>query len=465
MKKAIVIFLVSLLLAALAVGLLALRLHLVENGSVVLRDGKLVAVPDVGYRFDGWSNGKREEALPLLENLLAKPIFVEDRLRLPSIRIETERGKEITSKETYLTCTVSISAEGDLSFDGVTARIKGRGNSTLGLDKKPYKIKFDEKISLLGEDKAKEWTLIANHMDYSLMRNYLAYKVGEALGLPYTTSANFVDVYVNGEYMGVYLVCEQVEVGKNRVDIEDSLTVDETGYLLELDARAPQEGVEGINYFYSKAGGVPYAIKSPDTEDEAFTADRVSFIKNYVDAAYDALLGTDYAEVCRYLDVDTFVNGYILDELMKTTDIGFSSFYLYRDAGGKLSRGPIWDYDLAAGNSVAAGAVSPSGIYAGTANPWYARLLTFPEFRSAVGTRLAETRGTVTETVAGAFDMADSYYDCLVRNFKKWDILGQYTMEYASREVCEIETLDGQLAYLKGWLLESLSYLEGVYVK
>ena len=465
MKKAIVIFLVILLLAALAVGLLALRLHLVENGSVVLRDGKLVAVPDVGYRFDGWSNGKREEALPLLENLLAKPIFVEDRLRLPSIRIETEGGKEITSKETYLTCTVSLSAESAFSFEGVTARIKGRGNSTFGFDKKPYKIKFDEKISLLGEDKAKEWTLIANHMDYSLMRNYLAYKVGEALGLPYTTSAEFVDVYVNGEYRGVYLLCEQIEVGRGRVDIEDSLEVAETGYLLELDARAPGEGEEGVDYFYSLAGALPYAIKSPDTEDEKFTPERVAFIKSYVDAAYTALLGSDYAEVSRYLDVDTFVNGYILDELFKTTDVGFSSFYLYRDAGGKLSRGPIWDYDLAAGNSVAAGAISPSGIYAGVANPWYARLLTFPEFRSAVGARLAEMRGTVTETLAGAFDMADSYYDCLVRNFQKWDILGQYTMEYTSKEVSEIETYEGQLAYLEDWLLDSLSYLEGEYVK
>ena len=464
MKKIIFYSAGIILFIGITVGLFALRFHLFPSGRVVVRDGKLVAVPDVGYEFESWSNGFEEAEAPFFKNLFAKPSFRRVRLDLPMLVIETEHGKEIESKETYLNCTVSLTADGELSFDGVTARVKGRGNSTFGLDKKPYKLKFDEKISVLGEDKAKEWTLIANHMDYSLIRNHIAYSLGETLELPYTTSANFVDVYVNDEYMGVYLLCEQVEVGKSRVDIEDSLEVDETGYLIEYDARAPEEGKEGIDYFYSRAGSLPYAIKSPDTEDELFTEKRVTFIKNYVNEAYDALLSGNYSEVCRYIDIDTFINGYILDELLKTTDIGFSSFYLYKDAGGKLSRGPVWDYDLAIGNSVHEGAASPESIYAGAVNPWYAELITYPEFRQAVAERLIEKEDEIKETFAKSIDLAKSYSRSFERNFDKWnDLLGNHCFDLTAREICEIKTQDGQLAYLEDWLGRSLAYMTKEY--
>lgn len=465
MKKLLSIFSGVLFLLLCAVAFIAFKFVTVENGQYAYQDGQLMAIPDEGYRFDSWSGGDGDAKATLSKILFEKPSFVPVQLELPIIQIETENNKKIVSKEEYLKCTVSLSADEENSFRGVTGKIKGRGNSTFGLDKKPYKIKFDEKISLLGEDKAKEWTLIANHMDYSLLRNYIAYTVGTALELEYTTSANFVDVYVNGEYMGVYLICEQIEVGKSRVNIEDSLEAEETGYLLELDARAPAEGVLGVDYFYSNAGAQPYAIKSPDTEDEKFTTERVSYIQQYINDSYNALLGTDYSEVCRYIDVDTFVNGYILDELLKTTDVGFSSFYLYKDAGKKLCRGPIWDYDLAIGNSVVADAVSTESIYAGAVNPWYARLLTFPEFRSAVGARLSEMNEVITRTIDNAFSLSDSYKNSFLRNFSKWDILGKYSMDYTSREVCEIETFDGQLAYLKKWLYKSLAYLNECYVK
>ena len=461
MKKKLFISIgIVVLVIGLIIGFFALRFSNVDNGKIALRKGKLTAEADVGYKFVSWSNGEEAREISFsLKNLFSKPKFTKEKLDLPIISIETEKNKEIKSKETYLNCTVSLSADEELSFDGVSGRIKGRGNSTFLHDKKPYKIKFDEKISVLGEGEAKEWTLIANHMDYSLIRNYLAYSVGDALGLEYTTSANFADVYVNGEYLGVYLICEQIETGKIRVNIEDDLEAEETGYLIELDARAPDEGEEGIDYFYSKAGSQPYAIKSPDTEDEAFTSDRVAFIKNYVDSAYTALLGTDYSEVCKYLEIDTFVNGYILDELFKTTDVGFSSFYLYKDAGGRLCRGPIWDYDLAAGNTVQEVAENPSSVYAGAVNPWYSRLLTFPEFREAVAKRLDETEQIIKLTLDEGFAFAETSKASLERNFERWDILGKFSMEYTSRTVCELKTYDEQLAYLKNWLNESLNAL------
>lgn len=461
LKRILKICSLVILAVGIPIGAFFLRSHFIDNGRLAIRGGRLVAVPDVGYKFDSWSNGEENADAPFFKNLFAKPRFVIERLDFPAIVIETEGNKKIKSKEEYLDCTVTLLSDENNSFESEKARIKGRGNSTFGLDKKPYKIKFDEKIPMLGEGAAKEWTLIANHMDYSLMRNYIAYTLGDTLGLEYTTSCHFVDVYVNGEYMGVYLLCEQIEVKKHRVEIEDSLDTEETGYLLELDARAPDEGREGRDYFYSLAGTLPYAIKSPDTEDELFTSERVEYIKSYLDASYGALLGNDYSEVCRYLDIDTFVDGYILDELLKTTDVGFSSFYLYKDAGGKLSRGPIWDYDLAIGNSIQPNAKSPKSIYAGEVNPWYSRLLSFPEFREAVAKRLSEKKAEIEKTLDDAYLFAEKFERSFERNFDKWDdLLGNYCFEdITSREICTIETLDGQIEYLKSWLSLSLEFL------
>ena len=216
MKKFLLICFSILLLVCSALGFATFKLLGVKNGSYVKRDGKISIIADNGYCFESWSGGDKDEAVTLFRFLFEEPLFVRERIDLPVMLITTENNKRIESKEEYLNCSVDLLAEETLSFEGISARIKGRGNSTFGLDKKPYKLKFDEKISILGEDKAKEWTLIANHMDYSLMRNYLAYTVGDVLGLEFTTSANFVDVYVNEEYMGVYLLCEQVEVGKKQ---------------------------------------------------------------------------------------------------------------------------------------------------------------------------------------------------------------------------------------------------------
>ena len=218
MKKVIISFLlsVSFLCCVLICGF-AVRFNMFENGRIEVRGSSLVAVADVGYEFASWSNGETEESIPIFSNLFLRPSFVPMTTSFPIISINTENSESITSKEKYINCTVSVNGI-DPSLDGASARIKGRGNSTFGYDKKPYKIKFDEKTAFLGEAEAKEWTLIANHMDYSLMRNYLAYNVGAALdGLKYTTSVRFAAVYVNGEYRGLYTVCEQIETGRSRI--------------------------------------------------------------------------------------------------------------------------------------------------------------------------------------------------------------------------------------------------------
>jgi len=469
MKKKIILFSLSFLLFISAVfSIYYIRLALIKNGSVSLVDGKLVATPDVGYVSVGWSNGESSAEIPYspFKILFVTPIFEKEKLSLPVISIDTEMNQAVLSKEDYVNCDISISnTEAQFSFEGSSARIKRRGNSTYANEKPPYKIKFDEKIGLFGGEEAKEWTLIANHMDYSLMRNYIAYELGAELeNLDTTTKTRYAELYLNGEYLGLYLVCEQVEAGKGRVDISEELDTTDTGYLIELDARAPSEGVEMQDYFVANDGN-NYAIKSPDTEEDEFTVGHVEFIRDYVNSALAALDSKDWNSVCGLIDIESFVDGYILDEIMHTVDVGFSSFYIHKDAGGKLVRGPIWDYDLSCGNTVALNANDPQSFYARTNNVWYSKLLEYTEFSQLVAERLDEKGDSLLGIINGCFEYADTYRDAFERNFEKWQILGVHEMEYTSPEVCAIDSLDGQLNYLKNWLSESLAHLRSSYTK
>ena len=157
----------------------------------------------------------------------AEGAYAEDKYQpitnLPTIFIDTENGVEITSKEEYVNAVVTVrGAEDDaVNITEVAAEIRGRGNSTWGMDKKPYRLKFNKKIQFMGnEAKEKNWVLLANYADKSLLRNALAFETARNLfDFAFTPSVTFVDVVLNGVNIGSYLVTDQVEVKEKRVAI------------------------------------------------------------------------------------------------------------------------------------------------------------------------------------------------------------------------------------------------------
>jgi hypothetical protein len=300
----------------------------------------------------------------------------------PEMHIDVEGGQEIVSKEEYLSCKITIDDE-EYPVEDVDAGIRGRGNSTWAEPKKPYNLKFDKKIDLFGMGSAKKWVLLANSMDPTLCRNYFALGLAEVLGCPYTSQSRFVNLYVNGEYRGLYQLCEKVEIGKERVNIDDDTSKEEFGFLVQLDERAPQQGTEGVDYFM--VGGKCYEIEDPEVEPN-----QVQFIKDRMQEAWDALHSGDWGTVQAYLDTDTFVSTYLVEEFFNDVDVDFSSFYLFRDAGGRLSSGPIWDFDLSAGNTDRYDRVYYSGLFVAKNSVWYSELLKYPEFREAVSEKLFE---------------------------------------------------------------------------
>lgn len=257
---------------------------------------------------------------------------------LPTVIVNTEKAKDITSKETYLNSNVYIVSEGGknlLSTSGTG--IKGRGNASWGFPKKPYKIHFADKQSPLGAPAHdRKWTLINNYGDKTLMRNILAFEVSRRIGMAYTPFCAPVDVVINGEYQGCYQLCDQVEVGVNRVPAKD-------GYLIEIDAYNYTEDV----YFYSSKG-MPVSVHYPDSE--TITSAQKSFIQTFFGSMETAVFSSNYKDATngyrKYLDLDSFLQNFIVGEFCGNTDT-YWSVYMYKDGSqGKLFSGPSWDYDL-----------------------------------------------------------------------------------------------------------------------
>ena len=439
----------------------------------IIPEPALTPAPSLGYRFTGWKESGASEffdfSAPIEKETILNACFVIDYLELPVMTINTTDNAPIVSKEEYLDCNASVSnAEEQYEFDSLGGKIKGRGNSTWSMPKKPYKLKFNQKIDLFGNGAAKTWTLIANYADPSMIRNYLAYSLGKAIGSDFVTETQFIDLFVNGEYMGVYLVCEQVEAGETRVNIDIDYDDVNTGYLLELDFYAPEEGVEDVDWF--RVNYQPYGIKSPDVENANFTSAHIDYIKGYLSDAYDACSSMDIDQINNYIDVDSLFETYFIHELFNMYDVGNSSFYLYKDKDSKLKFGPLWDFDGTAGNYPV-----ERGFYSGydtlwaynndfMLNPWYYKLFSCQAIKDQFAVKLKEFYIIASEGINHYCELAlEQQPQSVHRNYEKWQTLGHYVWPNPD-ELVAIDTWEGQVEYLRQWLLKSLDYMYNQYV-
>ena len=200
---------------------------------------------------------------------------------LPTIYIDTYNRQAVTSKTTYVYAKMMYVDDGQVvQYDSL--QIRGRGNSTWNLAKKPYRIKFHESTKFLGKGyaKNKSLTLLANHADKSLLRNAVTFTLGDYLGQDFSPAAHFVDLVLNGTYLGNYQVSDQVNVDNKRVEIfeqEEEATDSSNitgGYLVEIDGFGTSEKV-----YFRTGKNLIVSVKSPD-EDIINTAQK-NYIKQY----------------------------------------------------------------------------------------------------------------------------------------------------------------------------------------
>ena len=380
---------------------------------------------------------------------------------MPVLHINTY-GKNITSKEEYIPGLVTIDNVNDaFALEDAEIEIRGRGNySWSSTEKKSYRIKFAEKTNLLGQGNGpcRSWTLLAVHCDQSMLRTAAAFYFGRSLsGLDFVSSATFAKVYLNDEFLGVYQVSDQMQVNQYRVNVDDSPNEEyEIGFLVELDRNAYELPVsDGYN---------TYEIKS-----DIHSTLHYVYVEESLIYAYEAVLGGDKQEIEELIDLDSVVDSYLVEELLKNLDVGWGSFYMWQEAGGKLHFGPVWDFDLSAGNADPNDGnpafSAPQYLYVGSSkynysqsNSWFVTLMQYDWFRELVKERWNEVVGIANELPRYVRAVAELYSEEFDENFERWPIFGQQI----NREPAAIRKLknhDEHAEYLAKWLETRIAWL------
>lgn len=252
---------------------------------------------------------------------------------LPHIIITTDETlTEIPDKVNYKKADFSL--EGFDEYEDISRRIdiRGRGNSSWGFPKKPYRVKFDKKVSLCGLPAAKNYVLLANYTDPSLLQFALATRIGDILELPYTNSVVPVDVTLNGVYKGSYMLTNKPGINAGSVDIDEDNSI-----MWELDI-----AYDGDLQFRSPLFDLPVMVADPDMDEETFEMWKQDFI-DMEKGCYEGRPGD-------YFDLDIFARYLLVYEIMGVSEIGFpKSVKFFKTKGGKYIMGPIWDFDVAMG--------------------------------------------------------------------------------------------------------------------
>ena len=397
---------------------------------------------------------------------------------LPSVNIQTSKSPEniieYGVKDEAVKTSV-ILKDGSImhqDYDSI-GQLKIRGNATTAYAKKPFQLKLASKAGLFGMASDKTWILLANYDDQSLIRNNVMYQLGKELGIR-TCGFKNVDLFINGQYYGVYLLCEKVEIDKGRVEIHDleqdndllnssylgfstrvtsGNLIDTTiiteyryienvvnpenitgGYLIELDNNYYKNEL----CYFSTENNNHYVIKSPEYPSKK----QVEYIARLFAEMEEAImseegynsLGRHYTE---YVDIDSLASAYILQEFGRNYDAGSSSMYFYKDIdkegqSSKIFKGPLWDCDNTLGNIHKNDASNPEGYWANDRSIW-AGLTKKSDFMELVSQKFARTYDYIFDMIdAGGFidrqvdDIGDSIYMEISRwnsdNYEKWPL-------------------------------------------
>ena len=393
---------------------------------------------------------------------------------LPLMRITTADGGDITSKTAYKYCTIVYIDGQDNETVYDSAQIRGRGNSTWYMAKKPYRIKFRKKEKFLGKGyaKARSWTLLANAADKTMMRNALTSALGERLGLSFNPACRFVDLELNGNYLGTYQISDQVDVRPHRVDIteQDTIPADTAditgGYLLEADGSHDYtDGKDG----FRTAQGVPIHVHSPDKE--VIVPRQLSYIRSYVNDFETRLFSTTFTDPAigyrALTDTASLINWYLVTEISANVD-GFYSTYFYKDKGDPLLYwGPCWDNDIAYNNDNrtdrGAGANTTrqlmSDVGYGAVRGWVRQMKSDPWFNARVWERFsALTADGLEDYLLGVIDSLSGVLgEAQERNYQRWGIS---TRMY--HEMVLYSSYGQYVADLRQFVTAHLAYLAAV---
>lgn len=271
--------------------------------------------------------------------------WLTDRAQVPTIFINTSDGLPITSKDYFKDATISIDGHGIFpSMEETSVQIKGRGNSSWGWPKKPYRLKFSESVKPLGMTKGKNWVLLSNYQTGSMMSNAIGMKAANLMGAAAANHIVPVDIYLNGEYRGSYNLTEKVGLANNSVDLDD----ESAAALLELDSYYDAENGQK---FRTEPYNLPINIKEP-----TFAEGVTRLTLEDISSNFNAFLRTLYwkRDISKYVDITQLARFMMVNELTLNYEFYHpKSTFCYRESfesdESKYVFGPVWDLDWAFG--------------------------------------------------------------------------------------------------------------------
>lgn len=429
-------------------------------GGIPLENGKTRADLKTGTAYAiRWEEGtqKREGQVTFLQSSGIPAVFLQTNSGSMAFIHGHKEQAEPGNLRVY-------DAGGSLDHSGHLDSVKGRGNATWELEKKPYNLTLQWEADILGMGSAKNWVLLANAMDDTGLRNKIVYDTALQVGMAFSPESRWVDLYLNGEYAGLYLLCEKNEIHPARVDLPEN-----SGVLISIE-KMDRMWAYGSGQFVTEAG-IPVRVRS-DAGDPAA-------VRKTVQAAERAILspegcdpetGKHWQEL---LDVGSWAEKYLIEEIFGNLDAGSISQFFYwdvRQETGKIQAGPVWDYDICLGNPHNWQLDAPRMLYSGRPHlwnpedtPWFFHLYQKPEFRQQVA-QLYESRFRpvlLRLLDSGIREYADTIAASADSNRLRWDTGDaaaetEAMQDYFSRRIAFLDSL---------WLEEKPYHLVSVYIQ
>ena len=339
-----------------------------------------------------------------------------------------------------------------------SVEIKGRGNSTWrGYEKKPYQIKFDVKTSVLGMGEAKKWILLANAGDDTMMRNQLVYRAASQMDMPYVTQFEYVDLWIEGDYRGTFLLGEKVELGESRLDLHN-----DTGALFEQDIYFYNEE---DYWFRSDVLGTEFVLKEIVEEEEETIAIAMEDFQTSLDTLMQYVYDTPAEEITleqlsNMLDVDSFIKYYLINEYVLNWEAMETSCYMYKDGADDIIHfGPIWDFDTCLGNNDA----NYNDMFFDD-HKIYNVFLNIPEVYERITELLSQYEHVLYSMTDDVVTLKAQLADSAVMNYARWDTLKGNN---AKNNYHMYPTFDEAVEALHTWLAnraEVFDLYEPIYV-
>ena len=385
---------------------------------------------------------------------------------LPVVQIWTTAGAPVLDRDNYVSACMrirdgSVQAYQQGLFTG-TIKIKGRGNSTWDMPKKGYRLKLDSAAAVLDMPAHKDWVLLANYADKTLMRNVVAMELSRRINMPWTPRLRHAEVYLNDEFLGNYMLGEKIEVAAQRVAMTTLATTDISqpnlsgGYLLEADFL---EYMAPTDRYFDTAEGIHFVMQSPS--GTGVMPAQAAYISQYTQALETAILSRNTSPTTGYaslMDMDSMIDWFLVQELLKNVDSVFSSsVYLVKDRNAKMKMGPLWDFDLSAGNvDYEPLVLKPTGWYLPVRSAWFNALWQDRTFKQRVRQRWVAVRAKF-QTIPTYITLQENALKLSqAENFKRWPILNEWVWPNA----VVLGSHHAEVVYYSDWLRKRVAWMD-----